>query len=64
MMLKWVKTYCPKVTFVMKTDDDMFINVGILVNYLSKPEVVDRKDLIVGFLLCKSGRHNNVKSKW
>ena len=63
-MLKWIKTYCPKVTFVMKTDDDMFVNVGILIDYLSKPEVRDRKDLIVGFLLCHNPIDKYIKSKW
>ena len=63
-MLKWIKAYCPKVTFVMKTDDDMFVNVGILIDYLSKAEVRDRRDLIVGSLLCHNPIDKYIKSKW
>ncbi len=51
MLLKWVKTHCPQVTFVLKTDDDMFVNIPALVDFLLKPEVHHRTDLIVGSLL-------------
>lgn len=63
-MLKWVKTHCPLTTFVLKTDDDMFVNVGILVDYLSQPQMRYRKDLIVGALLCRNPIDKNLKSKW
>jgi hypothetical protein len=62
MMLKWVKNYCPHATFVLKTDDDMFVNIGKLTDYLSDFE--NRKDLIVGSLF---RRHTPVRdggSKW
>ncbi|KAG8235165.1 hypothetical protein J437_LFUL015205 [Ladona fulva] len=32
-MLEWVDTYCPKVRFILKTDDDMFINVPRLLTF-------------------------------
>lgn len=64
MMLKWVKTYCPQVTFVLKTDDDMFINVRTLTEYLSQSDVQARKDLIVGSLFCRVSPIKDAGSKW
>jgi len=64
MMLKWVKTHCPKVTFVLKTDDDMYVNIRALVDYLSRPDVRNRKDLIVGSLFCRVVPIKEPSSKW
>lgn len=37
-MFEWVKTYCSETHFVLKTDDDMFINVPLLLSFVeSKP---------------------------
>ena len=51
MLLKWVKTHCPQVTFVLKTDDDMFVNIPALVGFLDRPDIRQRSDLIIGSLL-------------
>lgn len=64
MMLKWVKTYCPQATFVLKTDDDMFVNIRALAQYLSTPDVRHRKDLIVGSLFCRVVPIKDLGSKW
>jgi hypothetical protein len=62
MMLKWVKHYCPQATFVLKTDDDMFVNTRQLSDYLSR--VQDRKDLIAGSLFRRHTPVRNSRSKW
>nr|XP_045604376.1 beta-1,3-galactosyltransferase 1-like isoform X1 [Procambarus clarkii] len=36
MGLKWASTYCQQAHFVMKTDDDMFINIPKLITYLQE----------------------------
>ncbi|KAK3865651.1 hypothetical protein Pcinc_028761 [Petrolisthes cinctipes] len=37
-MFEWVKTYCSETHFILKTDDDMFINVPLLLSFVdSKP---------------------------
>lgn len=36
MGMEWVYHFCPQATFVMKTDSDMFINVGYLTELLLK----------------------------
>ncbi|XP_011556053.3 beta-1,3-galactosyltransferase 5 [Plutella xylostella] len=33
-MLEWVHTYCPKVPRLLKTDDDMFINIPRLLKFI------------------------------
>lgn len=33
-MLEWAKTYCSESRFVLKTDDDMFINVPLLLAFI------------------------------
>lgn len=63
MMLKWVNNHCgEKARFVMKTDDDMYVNVASLVKMLkarTKPQ-----DLLIGSLICGARPVADVKSKW
>ena len=33
-MFEWIKTYCSEVPFVLKTDDDMFINMPLLFAFI------------------------------
>ncbi|XP_042205706.1 uncharacterized protein LOC121854958 isoform X1 [Homarus americanus] len=33
-MFEWVKTYCSESRFILKTDDDMFINMPLLLNFV------------------------------
>lgn len=64
MLLKWVSTYCSQVTFVLKTDDDMFVNLPALVEHLARPQVRSRKDLIMGSLFCRVTPIKDQNSKW
>lgn len=64
MMLKWVKTYCPQVTFLLKTDDDMYVNIPALVEYLNKKEIRERKDLVTGALFCRVVPIKDHGNKW
>ncbi|XP_046398620.1 beta-1,3-galactosyltransferase 1-like isoform X2 [Ischnura elegans] len=34
MLLKWTAQHCPVAHYIMKTDDDMFVNVGAIVAHL------------------------------
>lgn len=40
--LEWVDYYCPKALFVLKTDDDMFINVSRLLAFIAKHKPEER----------------------
>ncbi|PSN51472.1 hypothetical protein C0J52_00709 [Blattella germanica] len=51
MMLKWVSNHCASVRYIMKTDDDMFVNVDNLVRLL---RVRNMTNLLVGALICNA----------
>ncbi|XP_019872541.1 beta-1,3-galactosyltransferase 5 [Aethina tumida] len=61
-LLEWVDNYCPKAAFVLKTDDDMFINVSRLLAFLSKHKPDQRA--IYGRLAKKWKPIRNKKSKY
>ncbi|XP_015121660.1 beta-1,3-galactosyltransferase 1 isoform X2 [Diachasma alloeum] len=62
MLLKWVTTNCPQATYLMKTDDDMYINVDNLVKALkSRPQSVDT---LIGALICNARPISDPKNKW
>ncbi|EDW35146.1 GL24766 [Drosophila persimilis] len=41
-MLEWADTHCPNVKFILKTDDDMFINVPKLLDFIDARYKNDR----------------------
>ncbi|CAL4109887.1 unnamed protein product [Meganyctiphanes norvegica] len=61
-MLDWVLKYCSDVPFVLKTDDDMFINVPLLLSF------IDRKSNESMVMYGRLGHHwtpnRNKKSKY
>lgn len=63
MMLKWVYNHCGEnINFVMKADDDMFVNIPLLVTTLKarrKP-----REILMGSLICGARPVADVKSKW
>ncbi|KAG5890977.1 hypothetical protein JTB14_037963 [Gonioctena quinquepunctata] len=61
-MLEWVDNFCPKAQFVLKTDDDMFINVSRLLAFIAKHKPEQRA--IYGRLASKWKPIRNKKSKY
>ncbi|CAH0562037.1 unnamed protein product [Brassicogethes aeneus] len=61
-LLEWVDNYCPKAAYVLKTDDDMFINVARLLQFMSKHKPDQRA--IYGRLAQKWKPIRNKKSKY
>jgi len=43
MLLKWVRTHCRHALYVMKTDDDMFVNLPRLITFLEEDRAKYRK---------------------
>ncbi|XP_063840428.1 myocyte-specific enhancer factor 2D-like isoform X3 [Scylla paramamosain] len=41
-MFEWVKTYCSESHFVLKTDDDMFINMPLLISFVDSKSTEQR----------------------
>ncbi|PSN56197.1 hypothetical protein C0J52_01427 [Blattella germanica] len=61
-MLEWVDSYCSHVGFILKTDDDMFINIPKLLTFVEKHSK-DRKT-VFGRLAKKWKPIRNKKSKY
>uniref|UniRef100_A0A3Q2DU33 Hexosyltransferase n=1 Tax=Cyprinodon variegatus TaxID=28743 RepID=A0A3Q2DU33_CYPVA len=64
MGMNWVATYCPKVSYVMKTDSDMFVNTEYLVQKLLKPELPPKRRYFTGYLMRGFAPNRNKESKW
>jgi len=61
MMLKWVLSNCHSVRYIMKTDDDMFVNINNLVRLLKLRNV---SNLLVGALICGARPIADTQNKW
>ena len=61
-MLEWIDNNCPKAAFVLKTDDDMSINVSRLLAFISKHS--SESKAIYGRLAKKWKPIRNKKSKY
>ncbi|XP_054156773.1 lactosylceramide 1,3-N-acetyl-beta-D-glucosaminyltransferase-like [Oppia nitens] len=56
---RWLHRYCQSVKYMLKTDDDVFVNVDLLVKVLA-----DFKTGISGMLLKNKGVYRQVGHKW
>lgn len=61
-MLRWATTECPSAEFLLKADDDTFINIPLLAMYLRYYRT--KKELLMGHLYTKSPVDRNISSKW
>lgn len=61
MLLKWVSQRCANAQYVMKTDDDMFVNVPNLVKLLKNK---GHKKLLIGCLIKGAVPVKDWNSKW
>ena len=61
--LKWISTYCRHAKFVLKTDDDVFVNMFTLLKYFKSR---DKPGMNRGLLMCSVWYHTKVmrKGKW
>ena len=63
MTMKWAGQYCSDVDYVMKTDDDMYINYDALIYLLTNPSTPKEK-YFVGSKFSGNAPIRNPKSKW
>ncbi|XP_038656894.1 beta-1,3-galactosyltransferase 5-like [Scyliorhinus canicula] len=61
MGLEWVNRFCPSVSFVMKTDSDMFVNVDYLTKLLLR---MNHTNIFTGFIMRNFGPIRDISSKW
>lgn len=63
-MLKWIQRKCMQARFVMKADDDTYINLANLYNYTSQIEGDKMKDFLVGSIQLYPSPQRYYFSKW
>ncbi|XP_075986284.1 beta-1,3-galactosyltransferase 5-like [Anticarsia gemmatalis] len=63
-MLEWVDTYCPRAPRLLKTDDDMFINVGRLLEFAAAPGRANATRTVWGKVVRRSLPKRTTKSKY
>lgn len=61
MMLKWVITKCRQATFIMKTDDDVYVNIPVLMRALKTSNTTR---LLMGHIFIDPPRIINPGNKW
>ncbi|KAJ8884535.1 hypothetical protein PR048_016392 [Dryococelus australis] len=49
-MCEWIDRFCPRAKFVLKADDDIFLNVPLLLDFIRQPEVKSAKRSVFGKL--------------
>lgn len=64
MGINWVTVHCPRASYVMKTDSDMFVNTEYLIYKLLRPEVKPRRNYFTGNNMRGFGPNRNKNSKW
>ncbi|OCT91297.1 hypothetical protein XELAEV_18014348mg [Xenopus laevis] len=62
MGIEWICAHCPQTKFVMKTDSDMFVNTGYLVELLVKKN--QTTNFVTGSLRPDDVPIRNIHSKW
>lgn len=63
MMLKWIKNNCPIAKFMMKIDDDVYLNLPNLIAFM-KLEQVKSENFSIGKLYTSERPHRERDSKW
>lgn len=61
--LSWMNQFCPRMTFVMKIEDDVFLNVQILLHELRTIRKKNQNGRLFGHLLVQAKPSRNLKDK-
>ena len=64
MGMNWVAVHCPRASYVMKTDSDMFVNTDYLIHKLLRPELNPKKNYFTGDVMWDREPIRNKNSKW
>ncbi|XP_075061161.1 beta-1,3-galactosyltransferase 2-like [Mixophyes fleayi] len=64
MGIEWVVKFCPTASYIMKTDNDMFLNADYLVHRILHPELPVRTDYFTGYIVENAKPYRSEKSKW
>ena len=62
--MNWVAMHCPRASYVMKTDSDMFVNTLFLIQKLLRPELKPKTNYITGLIYKDTKPIRDKSSKW
>ncbi|XP_040271767.1 beta-1,3-galactosyltransferase 2-like [Bufo bufo] len=64
MGMEWVNDFCPNASYVMKVDNDVFLNVNYLVHQLLHPDLPPRTNYLTGLIVRYTGPIRDKESQW
>lgn len=64
LFLEWFSRHCPQAQFVLKGDDDVFVNTLRVIDILVSMSEDDTKDLFIGDVISNAGPHRDSKLKY
>ncbi|XP_073443689.1 beta-1,3-galactosyltransferase 2-like [Dendrobates tinctorius] len=64
MGMEWVIKFCPSASYVIKIDNDMFLNVDSLVHQLLNPDLPVRQNYFTGTIVSNTGPLRDNGYKW
>ncbi|XP_069618297.1 beta-1,3-galactosyltransferase 2-like [Ranitomeya imitator] len=64
MGMEWVTKFCPSASYVMKIDNDMFLNVNYLIHNLLYPNIPVRTNYFTGDIAKNTGPLRDKAYKW
>ncbi|XP_069830366.1 beta-1,3-galactosyltransferase 2-like isoform X2 [Dendropsophus ebraccatus] len=64
MGMEWITKFCPNASYVMKVDNDVFVNVNYLVHQVLHPELTPLTNYVTGLLVENTSPNRNKDSKF
>lgn len=64
LFLDWFRSFCPEAQFILKGDDDVFVNTPRIIEFLENLPPHTAPDLFTGDVITKAGPHRDKKLKY
>lgn len=64
LFLDWFSSFCPEAQFILKGDDDVFVNTPLIIHFLENLPPHKAVDLFTGDVITDAGPHRNKKLKY
>ncbi|KAF7643309.1 hypothetical protein LDENG_00241990 [Lucifuga dentata] len=64
LFLDWFNQHCPHTQYIVKGDDDVFVNTLRIIDFLEGLSKVKAKDLFIGDVISNAGPHRDHKLKY
>lgn len=61
---EWLSQHCPQVHFILKGDDDVFVNTPRIIDFLEDLPEVKARNLFIGDVISNASPHRNPKLKY